>query len=259
MSTVRFLVFGFMLVGASLADRDTALRAYQQGDFPTALKEWQGLADSGNAEAEFRVGVMYEHGQGIPAATKEAANWYRKAADQAYAQAQYALGMLYANGQGGLQDNVQAYMWLDLSSALGVAEAAREREKVAEKMTPEQIAEARRLVEEWKATLLHPPVVVTTDPLGNGSSPPVALYRVDPTYSKMALKKKLQGTVVLHLIVDTEGRARDIKVVESLGLGLDEKAIEAVGQWKFRPGYRQGKPVTVQTTIGVNFQLLKTN
>lgn len=254
MGTVRFLLIVFIICGPTLADRDTALRAYQQGDFARALKEWQGLAESGNAEAEFRVGVMYEQGQGIPAAPKEAANWYRKAADQAYAQAQYALGMLYANGNGVRQDNVQAYMWLDLGSILGVAKAATEREKVTEKMAPEQIAEGRRLVDAWKATLLHPSAVVTTNPPGN-QSPPGILYKVDPTYSKMARKKKLQGTVVLHLIVDTDGHARDLRVVRSLGLGLDEKAVEAVARWKFRPAYREGKPVAVQATIEVNFQL----
>ena len=57
--------------------------------------------------------------------------------------------------------------------------------------------------------------------------------------------------------VDTSGHPRNIKVMRSLGLGLDEKAIEAVSQWEFRPGMKDGKPVTVAATVEVNFRLLK--
>ncbi|HKW99882.1 MAG TPA: energy transducer TonB [Bryobacteraceae bacterium] len=92
--------------------------------------------------------------------------------------------------------------------------------------------------------------------VGGGVSAPVVLYKVDPEYSEEARKAKYSGTVVLQLVVDSTGRARDIRVVRSLGLGLDEKAIEAVNKWKFRPGYRNGQPVAVQATIEVNFRLL---
>jgi len=92
--------------------------------------------------------------------------------------------------------------------------------------------------------------------VGGGVSAPQVLYKVDPEYSEEARKAKYSGTVVLQLIVDASGRARDIKVVRSLGLGLDEKAIEAVNKWKFRPGVKNGQPVAVQATIEVNFRLL---
>jgi periplasmic protein TonB len=92
--------------------------------------------------------------------------------------------------------------------------------------------------------------------VGGGVSAPVVLYKVDPEYSEEARKAKYSGTVVLQLIVDSSGKARDIRVVRSLGLGLDEKAIEAVNKWKFRPGYKGGQPVAVQATIEVNFRLL---
>src|ERR1700736_3209040 len=72
--------------------------------------------------------------------------------------------------------------------------------------------------------------------VGGGVSAPVVLYKVDPEYSEEARKAKYSGTVVLQLIVDATGKAREIHVVRSLGLGLDEKAIEAVNKWKFRPG-----------------------
>ena len=57
-------------------------------------------------------------------------------------------------------------------------------------------------------------------------------------------------------MVDTEGRARDIRVTRSLGMGLDEKAIEAVRNWRFKPGMKGGQAVNVRATIEVNFRLL---
>jgi TonB family protein len=92
--------------------------------------------------------------------------------------------------------------------------------------------------------------------VGGGVSAPALLYKVEPEYSEEARKAKYQGTVVLYVEIDPSGRAINARVVQSLGLGLDEKAIEAVKKWKFRPGYRNGKPVTVVATIEVNFRLL---
>src|SRR5579863_5503639 len=92
--------------------------------------------------------------------------------------------------------------------------------------------------------------------VGGGVTAPVPLYRPEPEYSEEARKAKYQGTVVLSIEVSPSGLASNIKVVRSLGLGLDEKAIEAVKQWKFKPGYMDGKPVTVAATIEVNFRLL---
>ena len=60
----------------------------------------------------------------------------------------------------------------------------------------------------------------------------------------------------MYVEVDPSGRAVNPRIVHSLGLGLDEKAIEAIRKWKFRPGYKDGKPVTVAATIEVNFRLL---
>jgi TonB family protein len=93
--------------------------------------------------------------------------------------------------------------------------------------------------------------------IGGGVTAPVPTYRPEPQYSKEALKRKLQGTVVLYVEVDPTGRARNIKAIRSLGLGLDEKAIEAVSQWEFRPAMKDGQPVTVAATIEVNFRLMK--
>ena len=92
--------------------------------------------------------------------------------------------------------------------------------------------------------------------IGGGVSPPTVLFKVEPEYSEEARKAKFQGTVVLFVVVDEKGNPRDLKVIRPLGLGLDQKAIEAVEKWKFSPGKKDGKPVPVQATIEVNFRLL---
>lgn len=92
--------------------------------------------------------------------------------------------------------------------------------------------------------------------VGGGVTAPIVLSKKDPEYSEEARKAKYQGTVLLSIEVSPSGTASNIKVVRSLGLGLDEKAIDAVKQWKFKPGYKDGKPVTVAATIEVNFRLL---
>jgi TonB family protein len=92
--------------------------------------------------------------------------------------------------------------------------------------------------------------------IGGGVSQPTVLFKVEPEYSEEARKAKFQGTVVLFVVVDEHGNPRDLKVIRPLGLGLDQKAIEAVEKWKFSPGKKDGKPVPVQATIEVNFRLL---
>jgi TonB family protein len=92
--------------------------------------------------------------------------------------------------------------------------------------------------------------------IGGGVSAPSVLSKVEPEYSEEARKAKWQGTVVLQLVVDDMGRPQNLKVLRSLGLGLDQKAIEAVEKWRFKPGMKDGKPVPVMATIEVNFRLL---
>jgi TonB family protein len=91
--------------------------------------------------------------------------------------------------------------------------------------------------------------------VGGGVSAPQLIYKKDPDYTEEARKANYQGTVLLYAEITPDGRATNIKVQRSLGLGLDEKAIEAVSQWKFKPGYKNGVPVTVAATIEVNFRL----
>src|SRR6266851_380560 len=90
---------------------------------------------------------------------------------------------------------------------------------------------------------------------GGGVSAPRVIFQPDPEYSEEARKAKYQGTCVLWLVVGPDGKPRDIRVARSLGLGLDEKAIEAVKTWKFEPAMKEGKPVAVQINVEVSFRL----
>jgi uncharacterized protein len=175
---------------------ENAVAAYQRGDYATALKLWHLLAENGDADAQFHLGVMYESGQGVLRNDADAIKWYRQAAEQDDAVAQFNLGIMYANGgapnyaeaapwyrlaanhglagaqfnlgmmyvegQGVPRDDVQAYMWLDLAAsqlpALGTNQrnsTVDARDRVASKMTPQQIVEAQELAFEWKFEHRH--------------------------------------------------------------------------------------------------------
>jgi periplasmic protein TonB len=91
--------------------------------------------------------------------------------------------------------------------------------------------------------------------VGGGVSAPKVVYDPDPEYSEEARKAKFQGTVVLWLVVSPDGKPQQIRVTRALGMGLDEKAIEAVRQWRFEPAKKDGQPVPVQINVEVNFRL----
>lgn len=92
--------------------------------------------------------------------------------------------------------------------------------------------------------------------IGGGVSAPVALNSVEAEFSDEARRAKYQGVCLISLIVDAQGNPQNPRVVRALGMGLDEKAIEAVKKYKFKPAYKQGKgPVPVMITVEVNFRL----
>ncbi len=124
-------------------------------DYAEAVKWYRKAAEQGLAGAQHNLGLMYAQGQGVPQDYAEAVKWYRKAAEQGVAYAQGSLGKMYANGQGVPQDYVQAHMWYSLAASRLPPGSDRDtvvenRDIVAAKMTPEQIAEAQRLAREWK-------------------------------------------------------------------------------------------------------------
>ncbi len=90
---------------------------------------------------------------------------------------------------------------------------------------------------------------------GSAQVPPKLIYQVEPEFSEEARKAKFSGDVQVYLVVDTEGRPTRIRVARGVGMGLDEKAVEAVRQYKFKPAMQNGKPVPVDLYIDVNFQI----
>ena len=117
------------------------------GDVPdiSALRK---KAVGGDAEAQSKLAVCYAKGEGVEKDPAEAVKWYRKAAEQGNAAAQYNLGVCYYNGQGVAQDYIPAYMWISLSAGGGYEGAASGLTQLEERMTPVQVAEAKRMA-QW--------------------------------------------------------------------------------------------------------------
>ena len=173
------MIFGSGVVLA--ADFNKGLEAAQSGDFKTALAEWTPLAEQGDSDAQYNVGLMYFNGWGVPENDKTAVKWLTKAAEQGYAMAQhnlglmykygngvlendktavkwytkaaeqgladaqYNLGLMYANGWGVLTDNRRAYMWYNLGSYNGSENAGKNKDIIATQMTPGDISKAQEM------------------------------------------------------------------------------------------------------------------
>jgi len=186
----RILLAAFVLLFAGVAwsgDFKKGWDAYSSGDYATALAEWQELADSGDAnaaygmglmygngfgvdmlddqaikyysiaadqghaEAQFNLAVMHQNGWGVPQSDETANEWYLLAADQGVTQAQIAIGRFYAMDFLDSYDPVEAYMWFSLAEDMGDIDAASKREFIASRMTAEQVAEGDARVAAWKA------------------------------------------------------------------------------------------------------------
>ena len=119
------------------------------------LEALRALAEQGDADAQYGLGLMYANGRGVPEDDAEAVRWWRLAAEQGHARAQYNLGYMYRNGDGVPRDNVLAYMWWNLAAAQGHESAQNNKDIAESRMTREQIAEAQRLSREWLEA--HPP------------------------------------------------------------------------------------------------------
>ena len=106
-----------------------------------------------------------------------------------------------------------------------------------------------------EATDTFPICSTTLAPSTPCANAPQALAKPNPSYSDKARNARREGVVVLELVVDVEGNPRDIHVLNPLGFGLDEEAIKAVKQWKFKPGTREGQPVATQLKVEISFRL----
>jgi TonB family protein len=92
--------------------------------------------------------------------------------------------------------------------------------------------------------------------IGNGVSAPLVLSKMEPQYTEEARKASVQAIVVTSLVVRQDGSPTDVRVIRGAGFGLDEKAVESIRTWQFKPAMKEGKPVAVFATVEVNFRLL---
>ena len=181
------IVLSFIcLTAPAQADFKAGVDAHHRSDYATALREWQPLAEQGNAFAQYNLGLLYDNGQGVPKDYDQARQWYEKAAVQGHAEAQVNLGILhdygrsvpqdfkkalywyrlsakqgnhlaqrrlglmYERGDGVPKDYVQAYMWYSLAAGNGNAHAPGYRDDLTRQMTSAQIAEGKKRAREWK-------------------------------------------------------------------------------------------------------------
>lgn len=117
-------------------------------DDAEAVKWFRLAAAQGNADAQSNLGTMYGNGQGVAQDYAEVVKWFRLAAAQGNAAAQNNLGVMYRDGQGVKQDYVRAHMWFNLGGASGDVSEVKNRDLVAAKMTPQQIAAAQKMARE---------------------------------------------------------------------------------------------------------------
>jgi hypothetical protein len=178
------VIFWGLSVPAIADDFDKGVTAYSNGDYISAIQFWTPLAERGNNLAQYNLGVVYEHGEGVPKDAKiavkwytlaaeqgdataqfslgliyrngkgipqnyeTAVKWYTFAAEQGYTKAQYNLGLMHYNGEGVLLDFVYAHMWADISASKGSGLAMKLLKLLTEKMNSTQIAEAHVLAKK---------------------------------------------------------------------------------------------------------------
>lgn len=145
------LALAALFVPPALAGFEEGMAAYKAGDYTAALPDLRAAAEGGNARAQYALGTMYNEGKGVAPDAALAAAWWQKAAMQNHAQAQFALGVLHSSGKGIAKDTIAAHMWFSLAAARGKKNAERLLKVIVRQMTPEQISEAERRAEEWRA------------------------------------------------------------------------------------------------------------
>lgn len=143
---LQFVVFFLLIISCVTCD----------GTDWVATKLTRSAAELGYPAAQYSLGYMYYKGEGVPQNYDKAAKWFRRAADQGHPEAQYVLGRMYHRGEGVPQNYVEAHKWLNLavalledSSFIPRDRAMEYRDRVAIFLSPEQLAQANRLAEEW--------------------------------------------------------------------------------------------------------------
>ena len=145
------IVFTLLLknVGVSRgADFQKGVEAYNKSDYVTALREWTPLAEQGDADVQYSLGMMYDLGQGVRQNYIAAVKWYKLAAEQGQANAQAALGQMHQNGEGVPKDLIRAHMWFHIAATAGVKYADEAREILVKRLSPSEIEKAQNLTRE---------------------------------------------------------------------------------------------------------------
>jgi len=127
-----------------------------------------------------------------------------------------------------------------------------EADKLRERARPVRARQIREMVARI------PPSADSTPGLkiGVGINAPVVANKVEPKYTPIAKMAKHQGSALLLLVIGVDGSVRNVELIRAVGLGLDEQAVEAVLQWKFTPGSKDGQPVAVKANVEINFRLM---
>ena len=150
------LICAFLLPVSAWAGLDEGIAAYSTGDYATAMTEFQALADQGNMDGQYFLGFFYHNGFGVKTNQVEAIKWFQKAADQGDPRSQYYVGIIYATGKGVPKDLAKADLWLTLSATNPKTTyrdslyTKEEIGKIEKKMTPEQLAQVKEQVKNWK-------------------------------------------------------------------------------------------------------------
>ena len=121
-------------------------------DHEFTVQLYQDSAENGEADAQYKLGLLYLTGNGALQDFAEAAKWLKRAAEQGYALAQYELGLIYRTGYGLAMDPVKSYMWLNLAAAAGIQQAVAARDEVMRSLNSNQLAQAQKISREWLAS-----------------------------------------------------------------------------------------------------------
>lgn len=161
-AAVAGIVFAACIAGPARADFESAVAAYEAGDYAAAIAEFRRESERGQAAAEFMLGVIYFYGRGVARDNGMArddgiaAVWFHKAAGKGYAGAQLAYGSLHVRGVGVRRDPFAAYFWLTLAGDSGIAGLQQQaivlRDDAARTLTPSEIERAQRQAGRWKPT-----------------------------------------------------------------------------------------------------------
>lgn len=124
-------------------------KAYDKGDYATALKHWRTPADKGEGPAQYFVGSMYHAGSGVPKDYKKAMEWYMKAALQDVQNAQLSIGAMFADGHGVEKEYLTARMWFSIADINGSERANQYLKRIDTRMTAEEIAKSEKMAVDW--------------------------------------------------------------------------------------------------------------